>query len=423
MKAKKRPQYPSLFSCCRPMDESAGGLGNSRFRERDFPPRYAFQFSLRQTLFGEIACAIDTKSNRRVAVKVSYKDRKFLPGGEDPRAEVRVFRTLESRIFRSESARSLASHLSYLSIASKTSVESKYSCELRKDSRDNEYEESRGNSTYTSVDMRNSNDTRSESGENLNDQSTSDSWHPNVIRFMHSQEDASKILTVLEFAQRGELLDLITGSQNGRLKENTAASIISQVAKGLQFCHANGVAHLDVSPENILLTRKWEAKLCDFGLAQLMDPSGIVSRSHSTGKANYMAPEAYATKSYQIRRSKSSDSMNSIQSPGKFAGAPADVFSLGIVMFLSVTGVLPYQYPQATDRRFVLVTGGKQNLTGLLKRWGIKISEDAIDLLARMLMEDPSERATMREVLSHPWIVRCVNIRNETEKENLREAG
>lgn len=248
-------------------------------------------------------------------------------------------------------------------------------------------------------------------------------WHPNVIEFMHSQEDSSKILTILEFAHRGELLDLITTNPNGRLKEEDAARIISQVAKGLHFCHVHGVAHLDVSPENILLTRDWEAKLCDFGLAQLMDSNGIVKRSHSTGKANYMAPEAYATKSYHLRERDCEKSCNDVQIPGKFAGAPADVFSLGIVMFLCVTGVLPYQYPQSSDCRFLLVTGGKDTLTRLLKRWRIKVSNEAIDLLSLMLLENPNERATLLDVLSHPWIRHRANQNTDSPSDKTREAG
>eukprot|EP00466_Bigelowiella_natans_P019611 jgi/Bigna1/56750/estExt_Genewise1Plus.C_1180031 len=189
----------------------------------------------------------------------------------------------------------------------------------------------------------------------------------------------------MEFAHRGELLDHITNSPNGRLSEADAARIIEQTARGLQFCHDNGYAHLDVSPENILLTRKWEAKLCDFGLAKRMDVDGIVHRTHSTGKANYMAPEAYATKGDRRRR--------------------ADVFSLGIVMFLSITGVLPHQYPQKSDRRFVLVTGGKRNLSGLLRRWGIKISDAALNLLAKMLAEDPLNRASIQDILHSDWVL------------------
>mmetsp|Transcript_31735 Transcript_31735/g.55784 ORF Transcript_31735/g.55784 Transcript_31735/m.55784 type:complete len:257 (+) Transcript_31735:2-772(+) len=233
-------------------------------------------------------------------------------------------------------------------------------------------------------------------------------WHPNVIRFYASTEDDEKILTVMEFAHRGELLDHITNSPNGRLSETNAAKIIYQVARGLAHCHENGVAHLDVSPENILLTRDFEAKLCDFGLARHMGANGIVARSHSTGKANYMAPEAYdlaRTRSQSVRDLRK---YRNKRTRVQFAGAPADVFSLGIVAFLCVTGVLPYQLPTRNDRRYVLVTGGEKNMAGLLRRWGISVSQKVVNLLASMLLENPTKRATVEEIMAHPWIVQSL---------------
>eukprot|EP00471_Norrisiella_sphaerica_P006092 CAMPEP_0184489420 /NCGR_PEP_ID=MMETSP0113_2-20130426/15355_1 /TAXON_ID=91329 /ORGANISM="Norrisiella sphaerica, Strain BC52" /LENGTH=381 /DNA_ID=CAMNT_0026872827 /DNA_START=221 /DNA_END=1366 /DNA_ORIENTATION=- len=351
------------------MDEASPSGERSR---RKLPARYSYQFTLRQTLFGEIVCAVDTKYNRRVAIKLSYKDKQVLSGGEDPHAEVKIFRQLSS---------SLKRDYSNGSVASATSVESKASdCDV----------DSPGRRL-----ARLQRTAKIAAGEN---EDIEGEWHPNVIKFYYSGEDREKLFTVLEFAHRGELLDHITNSPQGKLSEIDAARIIAQVARGLQFCHDNGLAHLDVSPENILLTRKWEAKLCDFGLAKHMDAEGIVHRTHSTGKANYMAPEAYATKNNR-RNSKRQEAFS-----GKFAGAPADVFSLGIVAFLCITGVLPYQHPLKSDRRFVFVTGGKEALASLLKRWGIQISRQAIDLLSRMLAVDPKKRATIQDVLESEWV-------------------
>mmetsp|Transcript_9103 Transcript_9103/g.12632 ORF Transcript_9103/g.12632 Transcript_9103/m.12632 type:complete len:408 (+) Transcript_9103:275-1498(+) len=392
------------------------------------PERYSYQFSLRQTLFGEIACAIDKKYNRRVAIKFSYKDRQLISDGEDPSTEVQIFREFASNLSRDPSNASFSSASSVDSKGSIDSILPRFSTINFSESTVDVASlattvKSSSNfcaTTSTAASLSSSHTTTASSSSNIirsNSEQTltesSDHWHPNVIRFYHSGEDSHKLFTVMEFAHRGELLDHITNSPNGRLSEADAARIIEQTARGLQFCHDNGYAHLDVSPENILLTRKWEAKLCDFGLAKRMDVDGIVHRTHSTGKANYMAPEAYATKGDRRRRGSSNaaavlnevSSSRKSHSPGKFAGAPADVFSLGIVMFLSITGVLPYQYPQKSDRRFVLVTGGKRNLSGLLRRWGIKISDAALNLLAKMLAEDPLNRASIQDILHSDWVL------------------
>uniref|UniRef100_A0A7S3Z3Z1 Protein kinase domain-containing protein n=1 Tax=Lotharella globosa TaxID=91324 RepID=A0A7S3Z3Z1_9EUKA len=345
---KRRQALPSIFACCRAMDDRGANGKASRLRQF-LPKRYAYQFTLRQTLFGEIACAIDMKHNRRVAIKISSKDRRFFKGGEDPCAEAKIFRLFAKTLARS---------------ASESSVESQ-------------------KGAIPSGDM----DGR---------------WHPNIIRYYGASEDSEKIWTAMEFAHRGELLDHITNSPDSRLSEDEASRIIGQVSQGLAFCHSNRIAHLDISPENVLLTRGWTAKICDFGLAKRMNSKGIVIKPHYTGKANYMAPEAYAASNRN--RSGVADA-GQAKKGIKFAGAPADVFSLGIVMFLCITGVLPYQYPTKSDRRYTLVTGGRKALGGLLKRWGIAVSAEAKDLLASMLHAEPSKRATIDDILHHPWIL------------------
>mmetsp|Transcript_17096 Transcript_17096/g.34615 ORF Transcript_17096/g.34615 Transcript_17096/m.34615 type:complete len:397 (-) Transcript_17096:129-1319(-) len=340
---KRRTPLPSVFSCCRPMDEGSRGGEKGKV----LPSRYAYQFTLRQTLFGEVACAIDTKHNRRVAIKISSKKRRrqVHADGEDPEKEAKMFQTLaRNNLSRSPSDSSVDSIM-----------------------------KGEGQLLHTR------------------------SWHPNVIRFHGCHENRSNIFTVLEFAPRGELLDHVQNAKNGRLSENEASRIVGQIAQALSFCHENKIAHLDVSPENILLGKRNEVKLCDFGLAKSMDSAGHVIGSIYTGKASYMAPELYAISKTAAREAQK-------PSDGKLSGESADVYSLGVVMFLCLTGVMPYETPVRRDRRFVLVSGGSRSLRALLQRWKFEMSEKATDLLARMLAADPSVRASIQDVLSHPWI-------------------
>ncbi|GAB5353809.1 hypothetical protein AAMO2058_000065700 [Amorphochlora amoebiformis] len=389
---RRKASIPSLFACCRPSDDSP--RGSNKFPKPRLPNKYEVQFTLRRTLFGQVVCAIDREEKRRVAIKFSYKDDRFRVAGEDPRLEAKFLETLGPKATPPPSKPSTRRYPA--SPKTRAPVAPPSSRRIRELARCIPHSYS-SNSIAT---------TRTHSSESVCSVKSRRelAWHPHIIQLHGSFEDKEKVWTVLEFAPRGELLDHITGSPNGKLSEYEAARIVGQVASALAHCHDNNIAHLDVSPENILLSRTFDAKLCDFGLAQFMDNQGIVSRPHSTGKPNYMSPESYDVRAEAARSEWLRNRARRQKKHSKFLGAPADVYSLGIVAFLSVTGVLPYKYPTAVDKRFSLVSGGESMIKGLLKRWGISLSSPAVNILARMLARDPKNRITIPEILAHPWI-------------------
>ena len=86
-----------------------------------------------------------------------------------------------------------------------------------------------------------------------------------------------------------------------------------------------------------------------------------------------------------------------------FSGPLADVWSMGIVLFISLFGVPPYQIPAASDQRFALIFSGQINR--LLQAWRMTevASKEAVDLISRMLSEE-SRRISVDEILQHPWL-------------------
>mmetsp|Transcript_33480 Transcript_33480/g.56752 ORF Transcript_33480/g.56752 Transcript_33480/m.56752 type:complete len:378 (-) Transcript_33480:271-1404(-) len=222
-----------------------------------------------------------------------------------------------------------------------------------------------------------------------------DECHENLLRLLGVVSDDFELWTVLEYASEGELFAHIKKGE-GFGDEKSVRTVFRQIACGVQHMHQHHVAHLDLSLENILLsqcprTNNVVAKICDFGMARQIGANGPSSILDGTdyrpGKEMYMAPEIYRKE--------------------KYCPKSADVYSLGVMLFILLTGQPPYTIPETTDKRFSkLASGSIQGIhevlkTSLKEKIG-KISKDAIDVLSYMLCP-AMKRYTIKEVLFHPF--------------------
>ncbi len=146
--------------------------------------------------------------------------------------------------------------------------------------------------------------------------------HPNIVMvFDFGQADDMHYL-VMEFVDGINLRDAI---QTERLNPERALEIVPQICDALQYAHDRNVIHRDIKPENILIDRKGNVKIADFGLAKLLDPSPqdftLTGTRQVLGTVTYMAPE-------QIEKPELVDHR-------------ADIYSLGVVFYELLTGELP----------------------------------------------------------------------------------
>ena len=129
--------------------------------------------------------------------------------------------------------------------------------------------------------------------------------------------------------------DLRQVMESGELDAAAALAIVPQICDALSAAHALGVVHRDIKPENVLLDSGGRAKIVDFGLAKLVDPSGatptLTRAEQAMGTPHYMAPE-------QLRGAHDVDHR-------------ADIFSLGVVFYEMLTGQLPIGRFEAPSRR------------------------------------------------------------------------
>lgn len=154
--------------------------------------------------------------------------------------------------------------------------------------------------------------------------------HPNIVAIHDTGKHGDVPYAVTELLQGETLAERLRAGAFAPLR---AAEIACQIAEGLAAAHAMGVIHRDVKPENIFLTHDNRAKILDFGIARIENPSlrtgpvGVPHHSSTSsmflmGTAGYIAPE-------QVR--------------GKRADARSDVFALGAVFFEMLTGRRAFQ--------------------------------------------------------------------------------
>lgn len=220
-----------------------------------------------------------------------------------------------------------------------------------------------------------------------------------VLRLLDECDDGINIWTVLEFAQEGELFDYVE-SCDGRLDPDLVRRLFIEMVQGVQYMHTQGVCHLDLSLENLLLTGDHDMpdlKICDFGLARFIQCQTINGVQHELpyspavgtkpGKLGYMSPEVFAGL--------------------PFSGTISDVWSMGVILFILLTGVPPYEVPSTSDGRFAMIINPAHGVSTLLQRWNMldKLSVDALDLVNRMLAT-PDRRITVQQIMQHPYVTK-----------------
>ncbi|KAL0382202.1 UNVERIFIED_CONTAM: CBL-interacting protein kinase [Sesamum calycinum] len=151
--------------------------------------------------------------------------------------------------------------------------------------------------------------------------------HQNVMQLHEVMATKTKIYFVIEFAKGGELFNKV---KKGKLKENTARKYFQQLISAVSFCHNRGVYHRDLKPENLLLDENGSLKVSDFGLSALSDSKRQDGLLHTTcGTPAYVAPEVIGRKGYD--------------------GAKADIWSCGVILFVLLTGYLPFHDPNLIE--------------------------------------------------------------------------
>ena len=246
--------------------------------------------------------------------------------------------------------------------------------------------------------------------------------HPHVMGLLGAFMDKQCLYEVMNYCSKGTLSSFIHDHPTG-LDEHSAHDIFVQIINGVQYIHSNGICHHDLSTDNVLIDENERCVIIDFGMSlrvpysypddKLGTTDDVTDISIGTnrrlmhtqthcGKLRFMAPEIYLRKP-------------------AFDGYLADVWSIGVILFVLLTGRNPYEKPDISDPGYYDLVDPNYywNTTEVnpCLSWGHDLSATSIDLLRNMLREDPRERATLTWIMNHKWVKNEFSIIDHTQLE------
>lgn len=197
--------------------------------------------------------------------------------------------------------------------------------------------------------------------------------HDHIVALHDFFWDESNFYLVQDICPGGDLFSFI--SKNDHLEEPVAAFLFKQICEGIQYVHSFNVAHRDLKPENILIDKFPMIRITDFGLCGYIEED--FKMTTFCGSTSYCAPECLSRIEYD--------------------GKKADLWSLGVILLVMVTGDSPWDKNAAKMISQIKCAGYNMPPPS-------KISEDCRNLISQLIRVNPHERLPIDEVLKHPWI-------------------
>jgi len=215
--------------------------------------------------------------------------------------------------------------------------------------------------------------------------------HPFIVSLQYSFQTKHKLYFVMDYCPGGELFFYL---QNiGRFKEKTACFYASNILLGIEELHKHDIIYRDLKPENVLIGYDGYAKITDFGLSK-ENIQGNADAHSFWGTPEYLAPEILKKTGH---------------------GKAADWWSFGAIIYEMLVGVPPF-YTKNRQKLYQNIKSGELKL----EDW---LSDNAKDLLSKLLIKDPNDRlgsgsSDAQEIRNHAWFanISWEDIYNKTQK-------
>ncbi|TGZ79376.1 kinase-like protein [Ascodesmis nigricans] len=196
--------------------------------------------------------------------------------------------------------------------------------------------------------------------------------HPHIARLYEVVVTETLVWLVLEYCPGDELFDYLL--KNGRIPVEKTRKIFAQLVGAVSYVHMNHCVHRDLKLENILMDANENVKLCDFGFTREYEKNKLLQTF--CGTVCYCAPEMLKGERYIAQG--------------------VDVWSLGVILYALLRGELPFDEEIEDDTKRMILTGEP--------KYPDDMPDDAVSLIKAMLQKVPSQRPTLNDVLSHPFL-------------------
>ena len=250
--------------------------------------------------------------------------------------------------------------------------------------------------------------------------------HPNIVQIYEVLSSAEYLYIVMDYVSGGELYTKIT--RGGKLGNNECRKYVRQLCSALEYCHSRNVCHRDIKPQNILLDKNDNVLLADFGFASIMEVEELqkgVSDTTPTDDNLANSEEFSSTEDTDTNRTMEGTSRimknmstvcgtMSYMAPEifnreKYMGDKADIWSLGVVIYVLLVGFMPFKETDTLKSKFTTPN---------------YVTKDAHNFISNMLVIEALKRYSARRLLLHRWISELEDISEgeDSAKEEISDS-
>ncbi|QKX60849.1 uncharacterized protein TRUGW13939_07995 [Talaromyces rugulosus] len=207
-------------------------------------------------------------------------------------------------------------------------------------------------------------------------------YHSNLVSLIEVLDDPTEdsLYMVMEMCKKGVIMKVGLEQKADPYDDEKCRLWFRDLILGIEYLHAQGIAHRDIKPDNCLLTGDNVLKVVDFGVSEMFAKDSDMYTAKSAGSPAFLPPELCVAKH------------------GDVSGKAADIWSMGVTLYCLRYGRIPFE-KQSIFELYESIRNDPFTLEG-------ETDDIFKDLMHRILEKDPAKRITMQELRNHPWVTK-----------------